>query len=61
MVEYLNKEMQNIEVLGLELKFYGEETNSMVLVPRLVGQTQSSIDKKSGANVKWTVDKNSLR
>jgi hypothetical protein len=29
----------------------------MVLVPRLVGQTQSSIDKKSGANVKWTVDK----
>jgi len=56
MIEYLNNEMQNTEVLGLELKFYGEKTDSMVLVPRLVGQTQSSIDK-SVANVKWTVDK----
>lgn len=55
MIEYLNNEMQNTEVLGLELKFYGEETNSMVLVPRLVGQSQSAIDKKG--NVKWTVDK----
>lgn len=58
MIEYLNNEMQNTEVLGLELKFYGEETESMVLVPRLVGQSQSAIDKKgSGENVKWTVDK----
>lgn len=58
MIEYLNNEMQNTEVLGLELKFYGEETKSMVLVPHLVGQTQSAIDKKvSGVNVKWTADK----
>jgi hypothetical protein len=58
MIEYLNNEMQNTEVLGLELKFYGEETESMVLVPRLVGQSQSTIDKKgSGGNIKWTVDK----
>lgn len=56
MIEYLNNEMQNTEVLGLELKFYGEKAGSMVLVPRLVGQSQSSIDKR-GANVKWTVDK----
>ena len=49
--------MQNTEVLGLELRFYGEETDSMVLVPRLVGQTQSSIDRKGRSNVKWTVDK----
>lgn len=57
MIEYLNKEMQNAEVLGLELKCYGEESASLVLVPRLVGQTQAAIDKKSGRNVKWTVDK----
>jgi len=57
MIEYLNNEMQNTEVLGLELKFYGEETESMVLVPRLVGQSQSSIDRKGRGNVKWTVDK----
>jgi hypothetical protein len=58
MIEYLNNEMQNAEVLGLELKFYGEQEESMVLVPVLVGQSQSAIDKKgSGGNVKWTVDK----
>jgi len=58
MIEYLNNEMQNTEILGLELKFYGGKTESMVLVPRLVGQSQSAIDKKgSGGNVKWTVDK----
>jgi len=56
MIEYLNKEMQNTEVLGLELKFYGERPNSMVLVPRLVGQTQSSIDRKGRGNIKWTID-----
>jgi hypothetical protein len=59
MIEYLNKEMQNTEVLGLELKCYGEDSESLVLVPRLVGQTQSAIDKKvvGGSNIKWTVDK----
>jgi len=58
-IEYLNKEMENTEVLGLELKCYGEESESLVLVPRLVGQTQSAIDKKivGRGNVKWTVDK----
>jgi hypothetical protein len=58
MIEYLNNEMQSTEVLGLELKFYGERADSMVLVPRLVGQSQSAIDKKgSGGNIKWTLDK----
>lgn len=58
MIEYLNNEMQNAEVLGLELKFYGEQTESMVLVPLLVGQSQSAIGKKgSGGSIKWTVDK----
>jgi hypothetical protein len=58
MIEYLNKEMQNAEVLGLELIFYGNESDSLVLVPRLVGQTQSAIDRRrSEKNIKWTVDK----
>lgn len=56
MIEYLNKEMQNTEVLGLELRSYGDKSESLVLVPRLIGQTQSSIDKKI-VNVKWTIDK----
>jgi len=58
MIEYLNNEMQNTEVLGLELKFYGEQKETMVLVPVLAGQSQSAIDKKgSGGKDKWTVDK----
>jgi len=58
MIEYLNKELQNAEVLGLELKSYGEG-NSFVLVPRLIGQTQSIIDTKGPSEgiFKWTVDK----
>jgi hypothetical protein len=31
MIEYLNRQMQNAEILGLELKFYGDETESLVL------------------------------
>lgn len=59
MIEYLNKELQNAEVLGLELKSYGEDLKSLVLVPRLIGQTQSTIDKKVSVegNIRWTVDK----
>ena len=59
MLEYLNREMQNAEVLGLELKCYGKDSASLVLVPRLIGQTQSTIDKKgtSETSVKWTKEK----
>ena len=53
MIEYLNREMQNAELLGLELIFYGQDPKSLVLVPRLVGQTQSVVNVKS---YKWTVD-----
>ena len=59
MIEYLNAEMKNVEVLGLELKCYGKDQTPVVLVPRLAGQTQSVIDgkRKSDRSIKWTVDK----
>lgn len=58
MIEYLNREMQNTEVLGLELKCYGEKSALLVLVPRLVGQTQADVDRRvSGTRpVLWTAD-----
>jgi hypothetical protein len=58
MIEYLNREMQNAEILGLELKCYGEDTSSLVLVPRLIGQTQDSIDRRiaSGGTILWNVE-----
>jgi len=52
MIEYLNQEMENAEVLGLELKAYGKQ-DSVVLVPRLIGQTQATIKGPGKMNV-WT-------
>jgi hypothetical protein len=47
-IEYLNAEMANAEIYGLELQCYGDEGASLVLVPRLVGQTQAVADRKRG-------------
>jgi hypothetical protein len=57
MIEYLNKEMQNTQVLGLELKCYGEDETSLVLVPRLVGQTQAEVDRRSRDTTVWRAGK----
>lgn len=48
MIEYLNTEMQNTEVLGLELRCYGDPSGQLVLVPHLVGQTESVRQQKGG-------------
>jgi hypothetical protein len=58
MIEYLNREMQNVEVLGLELRCYGESESSLVLVPRLVGQTQEAIDRRIAGRgtILWNVE-----
>ena len=48
MLEYLNGEMENAEVLGLELKCYGKG-EAVVLVPRITGQMQTTIDRKGKA------------
>ena len=56
MIEYLNQEMQNVEVLGLELRMYGETGDELIFVPRIVGQTQASVDRKSSRSgaKNWT-------
>ena len=46
MIEYLNTEMDNVEVLGLELKCYGSDDAQLVLVPNIVGQSVASIDRR---------------
>lgn len=57
-IEYLNSEMSNAEVLGLELKCYGDESDLLILAPQLIGQTQSTVDRKSGTRQmrKWNPD-----
>ncbi len=46
MIEYLNAEMQNAAVLGLELRVYGDKDDDLILVPRIVGQTQALADRR---------------
>ena len=45
-IEYLNAETRNIEILGLEISCYGDDDESFVLVPTLVGQSQIIANKK---------------
>ena len=46
MVEFLNSETKTLEILGLEVKCYGENDHSFVLVPSIIGQSQAIADKK---------------
>ena len=49
-VEFLNEEMNKIEVLAVEIKQYvGEDQKTMV--PRVIGQTAKTQEKKSGSSV----------
>ncbi len=55
-IEFLNEQMKNTEVLGVEIKQYKSEGSLSTLVPRIVGQTAAAMDAK-GSNkpekIKW--------
>ncbi len=53
-IEYLNSQMSTVEIYGLELRCYGDESKSLVLVPRLVGQAQA---KDSSEVTLWTSER----
>lgn len=56
MIEYLGNEMENVEFYGLELTCYGEDDSDLILVPRLIGQSQRNMDKKaSGPRTHWSI------
>jgi len=60
MIEYLNDEMKNTAVLGLEIKFYGAEDNALVMVPRIYGISKRKEESGSagkGASALWTAEK----
>lgn len=58
MIEYLNFEMTNAEVFGLEISCYGQDEHNLVIVPRIIGQTQATADRKSERRktTRWTTD-----
>jgi len=59
MIEYLNIEMHRATVLGLELKCFGDDDASIVMVPRIIGQTQAAIDRRTPQKkpTLWTKDR----
>ncbi len=45
-IEFLNQELRNVEFLGLQITCYGKGEDELVIVPRLVGQTQTTAAKE---------------
>jgi hypothetical protein len=54
MIEYLNEEMEHVEVLGLELKCYGADDERLVLVPTIIGQSLANVDRREHPQRQWT-------
>ena len=46
MIEFLKSETKTLEILGLDVKCYGESDHSFVLVPSIIGQSQAIADTK---------------
>jgi hypothetical protein len=56
-IEFLNNQMKDTEVIGLEIKQYTSGGVISTLVPRVVGQTAKAMDIKSSvqaAKIKWS-------
>jgi hypothetical protein len=49
MVEFLNKQMDPVEVLAVEIKQYVSQDGLKTLVPRVIGQTTEAQQRKSSA------------
>lgn len=60
MIEYLNGEMRNAEVYGLEVSCYGPDSDNVVMMTRVIGRVQAVVDKRSAQRGKlartWGVD-----
>ena len=54
MIEYLNGEMRNTEVYGLEISCYGPDSRNVVMMTRVVGRVQAVADKRAAKQGKPT-------
>src|SRR6056297_799186 len=52
-IEFLNSQMVETEVLGVEIKQFRSSGSMKTLVPKIVGQTVASNDIKKRANIIW--------
>lgn len=56
-IEFLNSQMNNTEVLGLEIKQFLSSDNHRILVPNLIGRTLQAVDlKKTYQTKQWNYD-----
>lgn len=53
-IEFLNSQMIDTEVLGLEIKQYVSSTNQRTLVPKLLGRTSVALQVKKTQTFEWT-------
>jgi len=53
-IEFLNSQMTDTEVLGLEIKQFVSSTKQRTLVPKLLGRTSASIQVKKAQTFEWT-------
>lgn len=55
-IEFLNGQMADTEVLGLEIRQFISEQNHRTLVPRIIGRTSAAVQAKSQASFAWNED-----
>lgn len=53
-IEFLNNQMTDTEVLGVEIKQYLSQEGQRTLVPKVLGRTTASIQVKKTQNFEWT-------
>lgn len=53
-IEFLNNQMSDTEVLGLEIKQYISDDRHRTLVPKLVGRTAASTPMRKAQRTEWT-------
>ena len=59
-IEFLNEQMRDVEVLGVEVATYQTGAESAVLVPRVIGRTTEAVATKAGSGTTrttpWTAE-----
>ena len=55
-IEFLNSQMTETEVLGVEIKQYVSKGDIKTIVPKVIGQTVNSYTVKNRARVQWDED-----
>ena len=56
-IEFLNSQMRETEVLGVEIRQFVSADSTRILVPKVVGQTEAAAQTKRESSDPWTQEK----